>query len=103
MSPLPSTRILLSGLCALLLTATSLSCASDDPDYLFDFDGDGWSDSTNCGPEDPDTYPGADESCGDGIDNNCDGEVDEDCWVQLATGLLECWGLNDFGQTSAPQ
>jgi len=51
-----------------------------------DGDGDGYSDEvcggTDCDDSDPAISPGADEDCGDGIDNNCDGladEADPDC------------------------
>ena len=41
----------------------------DDPDILGGGD---------CDAAEPSTYPGADEICGDGIDNDCDGQTDED-------------------------
>jgi Putative metal-binding motif len=53
-----------------------------------DTDEDGWADTSDCGTtdhttravpakEDPTTFPGARERC-DGIDNDCDNEIDED-------------------------
>ena len=47
-----------------------------------DADGDGYDSETDCDDADPASWPGAEEQC-DGVDNNCDGEVDE--------GLLEAW------------
>ncbi len=44
---------------------------------LPDIDGDGWLNEEDCAPEERDIYPGAVERC-DGIDNDCDGDVDED-------------------------
>ena len=41
----------------------------DDPD------GDGFPSSADCKPLDPDSHPGASETC-DGIDNDCDGATD---------------------------
>jgi len=43
-----------------------------------DVDGDGITlCGGDCDDEDADAYPGAEEVCGDGTDNDCDGEVDE--------------------------
>ena len=48
-----------------------------------DDDGDGQADETDCAPTDPAVHSDAPEVC-DGIDNNCDGKVDEE------TGMLSC-------------
>ncbi len=45
-------------------------CADDDGDGFTTCGGD-------CDDADPDTYPGADEIPDDGVDNNCNGEIDE--------------------------
>jgi len=42
-----------------------------------DADEDGWEYPVDCDDEVSTTYPGADEAC-DGVDNDCDGLVDED-------------------------
>jgi len=49
-----------------------------------DHDFDGWGVGPDCAVEDcndndPSIYPGAPEICGDGIDQNCDGVVDDGC------------------------
>jgi hypothetical protein len=43
-----------------------------------DEDGDGFSGIVDCDDTDPDINPGAEEICSDGIDNDCDGDVDAD-------------------------
>ena len=44
-----------------------------------DADGDGFSDSEDCDDSDASIYPGAEEICGNGVDDNCDDLVDEGC------------------------
>ena len=69
-----------------LLTTLALAIACGDKDddgtdgtdgtTLVDEDGDGYGTDEDCNDADADVYPGADEAC-DGVDNNCDGAVDE--------------------------
>jgi len=50
----------------------------DDTAVIVDDDGDGWSpDDGDCDDDDPTVHPGADETC-NGIDDDCDGSVDEE-------------------------
>jgi hypothetical protein len=44
-----------------------------------DADGDGYVVVRDCNDENPSVHPGATEQCGDRVDNDCDGLVDEDC------------------------
>jgi hypothetical protein len=52
-------------------------------------------DGTDCNDWDDDDHPGADERC-DGVDNDCDGDVDEDSAVDVATWYLDA-DLDGYG------
>ena len=58
----------------------SMSDDSNDTEPPVDEDGDGYKSDADCDDTDDSAYPGATEIC-DGVDNNCDGAVDE---AQLA-------------------
>ena len=62
---------------------------------LLDADGDGSCDLEDCAPNDPAIHPGAQELC-DGVDNNCNGVVDE-----LAQVITLRSGNGTFGQPDA--
>jgi hypothetical protein len=46
-----------------------------------DADGDGFNGLKDCDDMDPGVHPDAAEACGDGVDNNCDGHIEEGCAV----------------------
>jgi hypothetical protein len=46
-------------------------------------------DNTDCDDSDPDVNPGMTEVCGDGIDNNCDTQIDEGCSGGMETYYLD--------------
>jgi len=78
-----NTRILAFGLLALSITACDPpKDDSGEPDVLVDVDGDGSDSDEDCDDGDPTVYPGAEETC-NGVDDDCDGEVDE--------GVGETW------------
>ncbi len=49
------------------------SDTDSDTDVDTDGDNDGYTDAVDCDEEDPEVFPGAEEVCGDGLDNDCAG------------------------------
>ena len=80
---------------------TDQDCDGVDPECVTcdDPDGDGYGEGEDCdGPDcneaDPDANPGATEICGDGVDNDCDGE-DEECVGVCDDGDNDGYGDGD--------
>ncbi len=75
---------------------SSVGCLPGPYPDAWDPDGDGYGGADDCDPDDPDIHVGADEDCTDGIDNNCDGDIDgNDAQCQDADGdgytqLIDC-------------
>ncbi|KKT71961.1 MAG: hypothetical protein UX09_C0002G0008 [Candidatus Uhrbacteria bacterium GW2011_GWE2_45_35] len=81
----------------LLLTALFLvSCLPAPPPS--DMDGDGYEYWIDCNEHNNAVHPGATEFC-DGVDNNCDDDVDEDAAANAPTWYLDTDG-DGYGDTS---
>ncbi len=63
-----------------IITLLLAGCPGEGPDddtgHAMDWDVDGWFGRADCDDRDPDVNPDAEEVC-DGVDNNCDGAIDE--------------------------
>jgi MYXO-CTERM domain-containing protein len=68
-------------------------------DWYTDSDGDGYNASDDCDMDDSATYPGATEYC-DGVDNNCDEDIDEDSAADALTWFEDSDG-DGFGDAAS--
>ncbi|MFT6161264.1 MAG: hypothetical protein ACJARS_004962 [bacterium] len=87
-------------LCSLLALALTTGCkrATIDPASP-DADGDGFTADADCNDGDPLVSPDAEELC-DGIDNNCDGDIDEDTATNAAIWYQDSDG-DGFGRDTS--
>lgn len=66
-----------------------------------DSDGDGYSpDDGDCDDGDPLIHPGADDTCGDNIDSDCDGIPDKGCRVPVPAGEFQMGAPDTVGGPS---
>ncbi len=77
------------------LTLLSSGCSILFPEPTPDADGDGFTEDMDCDDADASLNPAAPELC-DGIDNDCDGEIDEDGAADATTWYYDADG-DDFG------
>jgi hypothetical protein len=61
------------------------ACQAGDPAHIADQDGDGVPWCNDCDDANPAVHPGAPEVCGNQLDDNCNGVVDEHCSDETAT------------------
>jgi len=71
-------------------------------DSLYDFDGDGSLDELDCRPSDPEIYPGAVDTWGNGTDEDCDG-VDGNAVDQDGDGYAAHVDCDDRNSAVHPQ
>ncbi len=81
-------------------------CSGDPDDGTTDADGDGYVDDActggdDCDDGDPGEHPGASDVC-DGLDNDCDGQLDEQTLVVDATGGALYTAIQDAVDASVP-
>jgi hypothetical protein len=74
---------------------------------MIDVDQDGFDSSVDCDDNDPYVNPGMEEFCGDFMDNNCDGALDEGCGGGGETdndndGFISSFDCNDNDATINP-
>ncbi|HYH14310.1 MAG TPA: putative metal-binding motif-containing protein [Flavisolibacter sp.] len=81
---------------AIVVSESALPAHLEHGDYINDYDNDGYTAFKTCGSgddcndKDPKINPGAEEICGDKVDNNCNGLIDENC-CSIPKELIGTW------------
>lgn len=73
------------------------ACQESDFPQTWDEDSDGYGSQDDCAPDDPTIYPGANETCDDGIDSDCAGDLESTEVDNDGDGFTECAGDCDDG------
>ena len=81
----------------LIVVTGSFACQDDEFPETWDEDGDGYGSQDDCDPGDPTVYPGAPETCDDGIDSDCAGDLESTEVDNDEDGFSECAGDCDDG------
>lgn len=93
--------VLLVGGCGDDSRTRSSRNGGNGPSHDLDHDGDGVGETLDCDDASPYVYPGADEICGDSIDQDCSGEVDDGSTDADGDGSVSdaCTGGTDCDDT----
>ena len=89
--------LILLGACA---SQTKVPEPSQEADVIIDNDADGYDSTEDCDDFDSAVFPGSTEIC-DGLDNNCDGDVDEGVTIDIYLDADEDGYGDDFAVTQA--
>ena len=71
--------------------------STGNTDFCSDLDNDGYNPPLDCNDSNPNINPGVIETCGDGIDNNCNLSIDEGCQVCTDNDLDSFFGQPGCG------
>jgi hypothetical protein len=71
------------------------ACSGGQDSQTTDSDQDSYTSTTDCNDNDSTVYPGAPEVCWDGVDNDCDDQIDEGCTLYVAEVDVDGDGSTD--------